>query len=139
MFAMVVCGRLARANMRTRCETRGKRHDRYGVGVGTEGHRRNRRGFKNKRLTPPPLTAMTVLDASLGLESLDFAEMVVRLEQAFGKTHSRRVTRRKSARWATLPPSTNDIADMLADLILQNRPADTREAIVSASGRRDVG
>jgi acyl carrier protein len=40
--------------------------------------------FKNKGLTPPPLTRETILDGSLGLESLDFAELVLRLEQAFG-------------------------------------------------------
>ena len=41
--------------------------------------------FKNKGLTPPSLVPDTVLDGSLGLESLDFAELVVRLEQVFGK------------------------------------------------------
>lgn len=41
--------------------------------------------FRSRELTPPPLNANTILDASLGLESLDFAELVVRLEQAFGK------------------------------------------------------
>jgi acyl carrier protein len=41
--------------------------------------------FKNKGLTPPVLAPETVLDGSLGLESLDFAELVVRLEQVFGK------------------------------------------------------
>lgn len=41
--------------------------------------------FKNKGLAPPPLVPETVLDGSLGLESLDFAEVVVRLEQVFGK------------------------------------------------------
>ena len=41
--------------------------------------------FLNKGMTPPPLVAETVLDGSLGLESLDFAELVVRLEQVFGK------------------------------------------------------
>jgi acyl carrier protein len=41
--------------------------------------------FKNKGLDPPPLVLGTVLDGSLGLESLDFAELVVRLEQVFGK------------------------------------------------------
>jgi acyl carrier protein len=40
--------------------------------------------FKNKGLTPPCLVPDTVLDGSLGLESLDFAELVVRLEQVFG-------------------------------------------------------
>jgi acyl carrier protein len=41
--------------------------------------------FRNKGLAPPALSAETVLDGSLGLESLDFAELVLRLEQAFGK------------------------------------------------------
>jgi acyl carrier protein len=41
--------------------------------------------FKNKGINPPALTAETILDGSLGLESLDFAEVVMRLEQVFGK------------------------------------------------------
>jgi acyl carrier protein len=41
--------------------------------------------FKNKGLDPPALSAETRLDGSLGLESLDFAEIVMRLEQVFGK------------------------------------------------------
>jgi acyl carrier protein len=41
--------------------------------------------FRNKGLEPPPLTSQTVLDGSLGLESIDFAEVVVRLEEAFGR------------------------------------------------------
>jgi acyl carrier protein len=41
--------------------------------------------FRNKGLAPPPMTEQTILDGSLGLESLDFAELVVRLEQVFGK------------------------------------------------------
>jgi acyl carrier protein len=41
--------------------------------------------FRNKGLKPPPLAPETALDGSLGLESLDFAELVVRLEEAFGK------------------------------------------------------
>jgi acyl carrier protein len=41
--------------------------------------------FHNKGLEPPPQTAETVLDGTLGLESMDFAEVVLRLEQAFGK------------------------------------------------------
>ena len=36
--------------------------------------------FKNKGLSVPALSAETVLDGSLGLESLDFAELVMRLE-----------------------------------------------------------
>jgi len=41
--------------------------------------------FRNKGLAPPAMGPETVLDGSLGLESLDFAELVVRLEQVFGK------------------------------------------------------
>ena len=41
--------------------------------------------FKNKGIDPPVMSAETVLDGSLGLESLDFAEIVMRLEQVFGK------------------------------------------------------
>jgi acyl carrier protein len=41
--------------------------------------------FQNKGLEPPALSAATPLDGSLGLESLDFAEIVMRLEQVFGK------------------------------------------------------
>jgi acyl carrier protein len=41
--------------------------------------------FRNKGLEPPALIPETVLDGSLGLESLDFAELVIRLEQVFGK------------------------------------------------------
>ena len=40
--------------------------------------------FRRKGLTAPPLHAGTALDGSLGLDSLDFAEVVVRLEQAVG-------------------------------------------------------
>jgi len=40
--------------------------------------------FRHRNLSPPPLGPETVLDASLGLESLDFAELVLRLEQVFG-------------------------------------------------------
>jgi acyl carrier protein len=39
--------------------------------------------FRNKRLEPPALTPDTHLDSSLGLESIDFAELVLRLEQEF--------------------------------------------------------
>jgi acyl carrier protein len=42
--------------------------------------------FRSRAISPPALGAETVLDAAtLGLESLDFAELVVRLEQALGK------------------------------------------------------
>ena len=40
--------------------------------------------MSHKGLISPQLLPETVLDGSLGLESLDFAELVVRLEQAFG-------------------------------------------------------
>ncbi len=40
--------------------------------------------FENKGVKPPLLGAETRLDASLGLDSLDFAELVVRLEAKFG-------------------------------------------------------
>ncbi len=41
--------------------------------------------FANKGQTAPSLTAETMLDLSLGLESLDFAELAIRLEGALGK------------------------------------------------------
>lgn len=40
--------------------------------------------FKAKDLAAPPLTADTVLD-QLGLESLDFAQAVIRMEELTGK------------------------------------------------------
>lgn len=40
--------------------------------------------FAGKGLVSPEITADTVLDTSLGLESLDFAEIVLRLEEEFG-------------------------------------------------------
>ena len=40
--------------------------------------------FQRKGLAVPRLDADTALDGSLGLDSLDFAEVVVRLEAAFG-------------------------------------------------------
>lgn len=40
--------------------------------------------FQRKGLAPPPLDGNTPLDGSLGLDSLDFAEVVVRLETALG-------------------------------------------------------
>jgi acyl carrier protein len=39
--------------------------------------------FANKGQGPPNLAPGTVLDLSLGLESIDFAELVVRLEREF--------------------------------------------------------
>lgn len=41
--------------------------------------------LRSKGLHPPALGPETVLDGSLGLESLDFAEIVVRLEEITGK------------------------------------------------------
>jgi acyl carrier protein len=40
--------------------------------------------FRNKGIEPPAMSHETKLDGSLGLESLDFAEVVMRLEQVFG-------------------------------------------------------
>jgi acyl carrier protein len=40
--------------------------------------------FANKGQTPPAMNADTVLDPSFGLESLDYAEVVVRLDAEFG-------------------------------------------------------
>lgn len=40
--------------------------------------------FANKRISAPPIESTTVLDRTLGLESIDFAELVVRLEIEFG-------------------------------------------------------
>lgn len=40
--------------------------------------------FVNKGQTPAVLHAGVRLDATLGLDSLDYAEMVVRLEEEFG-------------------------------------------------------
>ena len=40
--------------------------------------------FQNKSQTPPPLSPETALDRSLGLDSLDYAELVVRLADVFG-------------------------------------------------------
>ena len=40
--------------------------------------------FRNRGLEPPEMGPATVLDTSLGLGSLDFAEVVVGLEQEFG-------------------------------------------------------
>jgi acyl carrier protein len=44
-----------------------------------------RRVFEGKGLPAPELGPETVLDGSLGLDSLDFAEWVVRLDQEFGQ------------------------------------------------------
>ena len=40
--------------------------------------------FNGKGQAPPVLSLHTPLDATLGLDSLDYAELVVRLEGAFG-------------------------------------------------------
>jgi acyl carrier protein len=41
--------------------------------------------IRSKELPIPPLEPGTVLDSCLGLESLDFAELVVQLEEKTGK------------------------------------------------------
>jgi acyl carrier protein len=41
--------------------------------------------FANKRQQAPALGPDTALDRSLGLESIDFAELAVRLEREFGE------------------------------------------------------
>jgi acyl carrier protein len=41
--------------------------------------------FENRGLAAPPMTGDTALDASFGLESLDYAELVVRLQDELGK------------------------------------------------------
>lgn len=41
--------------------------------------------FANKGLTAPEITPQSPIDLSLGLESLDFAELAVRLEMVFGR------------------------------------------------------
>lgn len=40
--------------------------------------------FRNKGLEPPAMSGDTELTTALGLDSLDYAELVVRLEGAFG-------------------------------------------------------
>jgi acyl carrier protein len=40
--------------------------------------------FANKGMPAPPLDGATLLDNSLGLDSLDYAELVARLEMEFG-------------------------------------------------------
>jgi len=40
--------------------------------------------FRNKGLAPPALAPHTILDHRLGLRSLDYAELVIRLEEKFG-------------------------------------------------------
>ena len=40
--------------------------------------------FRNKGVEPPALSGETELTPALGLSSLDYAELVVRLEAAFG-------------------------------------------------------
>jgi len=41
--------------------------------------------IRSKGLPIPSLTPATILNTELGLESLDFAELVVRLEESTGK------------------------------------------------------
>ena len=72
--------------------------------------------FENKGLQPPEMSEDTVLDRSLGLESLDFAELVVRLEQHFGKDP-----------FATdHPPQVRTIGDLAAAYASpgENKPAE---------------
>ncbi len=40
--------------------------------------------FDNKGAIAPAISGLTALDASLGLKSLDYAELVARLEEEFG-------------------------------------------------------
>jgi acyl carrier protein len=40
--------------------------------------------YENKGVTPPALSPSSVLGQEIGLESLDLAEIVVRLENEFG-------------------------------------------------------
>ncbi len=65
--------------------------------------------FENKRQTVPALGPGTKLDASLGLRSLDYAELVVRLEGEFGFDPFA----------GGLPPRVETIADLAA---LYRRP-----------------
>jgi acyl carrier protein len=60
--------------------------------------------FENKRQTAPALAPDTRLDASLGLKSLDYAELVVRLEGVFGFDPFA----------GGLPPRIDTIADLAA-------------------------
>lgn len=41
--------------------------------------------FRAKGETPPPLSESSPVDHSLGLDSLDFAELAVRLEDQYGR------------------------------------------------------
>ena len=41
--------------------------------------------FKNKGLRPPALSSTTRLAPELGLDSLDYAELIIRLETEFGR------------------------------------------------------
>ena len=59
--------------------------------------------FANKGLTAPPLTPQTALDRSLGLESLDFAELAIRLEQVCGTDP-----------FASSVPAISTVADLAA-------------------------
>jgi acyl carrier protein len=59
--------------------------------------------FANKGLDPPPLSPQTALDRSLGLESLDFAELAIRLEQVCGKDP-----------FASSVPAISTVADLAA-------------------------
>lgn len=71
--------------------------------------------FRNKGLTPPALSSETELTASLGLDSLDYAELVVRLEAAFGFD--------PFADGAT--PEIRTVTDMAALYESSSRPSET--------------
>lgn len=60
--------------------------------------------FESKRQEAPAIDEGTRLDASLGLESLDYAELVVRLEQVFGTDPFA----------AGVPPGLQTVGDLVA-------------------------
>lgn len=60
--------------------------------------------FVSKHETPPALGPETKLDGSLGLQSLDYAELVVRLEEEFGFDPFA----------AGIPPGIDTVADLAA-------------------------
>jgi len=61
--------------------------------------------FKSKGLSSPPLAPETVLD-QLGLESLDFAQAVIRLEEITGRTPSLQALNTKFELYPTLQSYT---------------------------------
>ena len=60
-----------------------------------------RQVFKNKGIEPPEMGPATALDRSLGLESIDFAEVVVPPRAGVRHGPSPRASHRVSARSAT--------------------------------------